>query len=78
MNGRYLDLPAHVGRTKGNTWAYLKDRVWRRIQGWKEKMLSWAGKEIFIKAVARAIPTFLQWVALKSQKVVWPNKRYDW
>lgn len=38
--------------------AYLKERIWSRIQGWKEKMLSQAGKEILIKAVAQAIPTF--------------------
>lgn len=58
MSERYLGLPVHVGRSKGNTFAYLKDRVWKRIQGWKEKFLSWAGKEILIKAVVQAIPTF--------------------
>jgi hypothetical protein len=58
MNERYLGLPVHVGRSKGGTFAYLKDRVWKRIQGWKEKFLSWAGKEVLIKAVAQAIPTF--------------------
>jgi hypothetical protein len=58
MNERYLGLPVHVGRSKGGTFAYLKDRIWNRIQGWKEKFLSWAGKEVLIKAVAQAIPTF--------------------
>jgi hypothetical protein len=36
----------------------LKDRVWKKIQGWKEKLLSWAAKEILIKTVAQAITTF--------------------
>jgi hypothetical protein len=36
----------------------LKERIWKRIQGWKERMLSKAGKEVMIKAVAQAIPTF--------------------
>jgi len=30
----------------------------KKIQGWNENFLSWAGKEILIKAVAQAIPTF--------------------
>jgi hypothetical protein len=58
LNERYLRLPAQVGRSKSGTFAYIKDRIWQRIQGWKEKFLSWAGKEILIKAVAQAIPTF--------------------
>jgi len=58
MNERYLGLPVHVGQSKMKTFAYLKDRIWKRMQGWDEKFLSWAGKEILIKAVAQAIPTF--------------------
>jgi hypothetical protein len=30
----------------------------QRIKGWKEKMLSKAGKEILIKVVAQAIPIY--------------------
>jgi hypothetical protein len=36
----------------------LKEKVWRKIQGWKEKFLSRAGKEILVKAVAQATPLF--------------------
>uniref|UniRef100_A0ACD5X3E3 Uncharacterized protein n=1 Tax=Avena sativa TaxID=4498 RepID=A0ACD5X3E3_AVESA len=57
-NERYLGLPVYVGQSKMKTFAYLKDRIWQRIQGWKEKLLSRAGKEILIKACAQAIPTF--------------------
>ncbi|WVZ48964.1 hypothetical protein U9M48_000349 [Paspalum notatum var. saurae] len=58
VNERYLGLPVSVGQSKTKTFSYLKERVWKRIQGWKEKMLSRAGKEILIKAVAQAIPTY--------------------
>lgn len=58
MNEKYLGLPVRVGRSKTNTFAYLKDQIWKRMQGWNQKFLSWAGKEILIKAVAQAIPTF--------------------
>jgi hypothetical protein len=40
------------------TFNYLKDKVWKRIQGWKEKLLSKAGKDVLIKAIAQAIPTY--------------------
>ncbi|EEE50691.1 hypothetical protein OsJ_30951 [Oryza sativa Japonica Group] len=57
-NDRYLGLPVFIGRSKAKTFEYLKEKIWRCIQGWKEKFLSKAGKEILIKAVAQAIPTY--------------------
>jgi hypothetical protein len=57
-NEKYLGLPVYVGRSKKKAFAYLKDKIWARIQGWIEKLLSKAGKEVLIKAVAQAIPTF--------------------
>jgi len=58
FNDKYLGLPIHVGSNKAQVFGFLKDRVWQRIQGWKEKFLSHAGKEVMIKAVAQAIPTY--------------------
>jgi hypothetical protein len=46
-----------MGQSKSQTFSYLKDKVWKRIQGWKKKLLSKAGKDILIKAVAQGIPT---------------------
>jgi hypothetical protein len=57
-NEKYLGLLVYKGRSRSKTFAYLKDRVWKIIQGWKEKLLSKAGKEILIKAVAQAIPAY--------------------
>ena len=48
----YLGLLTLIGRDKYNTFAYLKDRVWKKLQGWKGMLLSRAGKEILIKAIA--------------------------
>lgn len=58
MNERYLGLPVFVGKSRSSVFDYFKERIWQRIQGWKEKLLSRAGKEVLIKAVAQAIPVF--------------------
>lgn len=56
---KYLGLPGNWqgSRTQALTW--LKDRIWQRIQGWKEHFLSPAGKEVLIKAVIQAIPSYV-------------------
>ena len=54
----YLGLPTLEGRAKYHSFAFLKDRAWKKLQGWKGKMLSKAGKEVLIKAVAQYIPTY--------------------
>ena len=55
---RYLGLPAVVGRNRRASLNYIKERIWDKLQGWKEKLLSQAGKEVLLKAVVQAIPTF--------------------
>ena len=54
----YLGLPTSVGRAKYHTLSYLKDRIWKKLQGWKG-LLSRASKEILIMAVAQSIPTYI-------------------
>jgi hypothetical protein len=51
-------MPSYIGRAKSKDFHYIKDKVWNRIQGWKEKLLSKAGKEILIKAAAQAFPVY--------------------
>ena len=48
----YLGLPTLVGRAKYQTFHFLKDKVWKKLQGWKGIMLSRTGKEVLIKAIA--------------------------
>ena len=54
----YLGLPAVLGRKRKAILNYIKERVWSKLQGWKEKLLSQASREILLKAVVQAIPTF--------------------
>lgn len=55
---KYLGLPPIVGRAKRKALSNIKERVWSKLQTWKEKSLSQGGKEIILKAMALAIPTY--------------------
>ncbi|XP_042953559.1 uncharacterized protein LOC122290089 [Carya illinoinensis] len=55
---KYLGLPPLVGRANYRAFSDIKHKVWKKLQGWKEKMLSAGGKEILIKAVTLSIPTY--------------------
>ena len=56
--GKYLGLPSVISKSKNQVFAEIKERVGKKLSSWKEKMLSMGGKEILIKAVTRAIPTY--------------------
>ena len=55
---KYLGLHSLVGRHKKASFDYIKERVWRKLQGWEEKLQSQAGREVLIKAIVQAIPTY--------------------
>ncbi|KAK9287640.1 hypothetical protein L1049_016077 [Liquidambar formosana] len=52
IHGKYLGLPTLIGKSKKEVFGILRERVWKKLQGWKEKLLSKVGKEILIKVVA--------------------------
>ncbi|XP_021737543.1 uncharacterized protein LOC110704065 [Chenopodium quinoa] len=56
---KYLGIPTIARRSKKDIFRAILDRVWKKFQGWKEKLLSRAGKEVLLKAVIQAIPTYL-------------------
>ena len=56
--GIYLGLPTIWGRAKKVALAYIHDRVLKKIAGWKTSCLSQAGREVLIKAVATAVPSY--------------------
>ena len=61
-HNKYLGLSTVVGRSKKVMFEALMDRIWKKLQGWKEKLLLRAGKEILLKSVIQAIPTYLMGV----------------
>lgn len=54
----YLGLPTFSILSKRIQFGYIRDRVAKRLDCWKNKFFSEAGREILIKAIIQAIPTF--------------------
>ena len=57
-HGEYLGLPTLIGKSKKQVFAEIKEKVGKKLLGWKEKMLSMGGKEILIKAIVQVVPTY--------------------
>ncbi|KAF5445202.1 hypothetical protein F2P56_034269 [Juglans regia] len=53
-----LGLPAMVGKSRYDTFRGIKDKVWLRLNNWKNHFLSPAGKEVLLKAVIQSIPIY--------------------
>ncbi|CAJ2662609.1 unnamed protein product [Trifolium pratense] len=62
--GNYLGLPSMIGRKKRDVFAFIKDRLWKRINSWRGRALSRAGKEVMIKSVLQAIPSYVMSIYL--------------
>jgi hypothetical protein len=84
---KYLGLPTLIGRSKTVVFKEIKERVMRKISGWKEKLLSYGGREVLIKSVAQAIPTYVMSCFLLPKvlchemegliRKFWWGQRYD-
>lgn len=57
-HNKYLGLPLIFGKSMTQVFAKIKERVGKKLVGWNEKLLSIGGREILIKAVAQAVPTY--------------------
>lgn len=55
---KYLGLPNTLGRNKSVVLGHLKEKMKASIRNWNEKNISKPSKEILIKKVAKALPTF--------------------
>ena len=54
---KYLGLPS-IDRSKKLVFAEIKKKVGKKLAGWKGMLLSIGDKEVLIKTVAQAIPTY--------------------
>ncbi|XP_031108671.1 uncharacterized protein LOC116013161 [Ipomoea triloba] len=67
--GKYLVLPAFVGRNRRVVFSYIEDKIRQRVGSWNKKLLSQAGKEVLLKSVAQVMPTFSMSVFLLPKSV---------
>jgi hypothetical protein len=68
--GNYLGLPSMIGRKKKVIFAYIKDRIWKRINSWRGRALSRAGKEVMVKSVLQAIPSYVMSIYLLPETTI--------
>ncbi|XP_057803522.1 uncharacterized protein LOC131018836 [Salvia miltiorrhiza] len=53
----YLGLPTFVVRHKMIQFDYLRERVYKKLNSWKNRYFSVEGKEVLIKSIIQATPT---------------------
>ena len=63
-HGNYLGAPSLIGRKKSDVFDFVKEKMWKRMHSWRGKMLSRGGKEILLKSVVQAIPSYVMSVFL--------------
>jgi hypothetical protein len=68
LNEKYLGMPSDVGRSKSGAFKYLKDRVWKKIQGWLERLLSARGGKMFLSNLSRRPSQFFPWHVSEYQR----------
>lgn len=57
-NVNYLGLPSSWGKSKAEPYSFLIEKMFSKLQWWKSKLLSLAGREVLLKVVAQAIPLY--------------------
>ncbi|XP_010470183.1 PREDICTED: uncharacterized protein LOC104750128 [Camelina sativa] len=55
----YLGIPESLGGSKTKIFSFVQDKLQARASGWPARLLSKGGKEVMIKSVATAVPTFV-------------------
>ena len=69
LQSKYLGLPLVIGRSKRQVFEFIRQKTTARLTGWKEKLLSHAGKEILLKSVVMALPTYVMSCCLLPQSL---------
>ena len=68
--GMYLGLPEKMCGSKRQVFAFIIDRLNDRINSWSAKFLSKGGKEVLLKYVAQALPTYAMPCFLLPKEII--------
>lgn len=85
----YLGLPIVVGKNKAKAFFKVVGRDSSKIKGWSKRLLSFRGKEVFLKAVLQSLPTYFLSIFLLPQGIIdnvkfklknywWASKHKNW
>ena len=55
---RYLGLPTNVGCSSSEVFEFIPTRIRNLIGTWSGREASCAGREVLVKSVAQAVPTY--------------------
>jgi len=58
LGERYLGLPTTIGKVTDGVFDYVPDRIRNFVNGWGERSLSCAGREVLLKSNAQAVTTY--------------------
>ncbi|XP_058180015.1 uncharacterized protein LOC131298548 [Rhododendron vialii] len=70
LDSKYLGLPSFWGKSKAEAYSFIIEKVLNKMQGWKVKKMSLGGKEIMLKSVVQAIPSYAMSCFLLPKKTV--------
>ena len=78
---KYLGLPTAVGRSTSEAFKFMPTRIKNLIGTWSGREASCARREVLLKSVAQAVPTYLSCFLLSKttcKKMKSPIANYWW
>ncbi|KAA3488630.1 reverse transcriptase [Gossypium australe] len=66
----YFGFPLHIGNKKSLPFNDILNRFSCRINSWSKRLLSYGGREVFIKSILQALPTYAFSIFLTLRRVV--------
>ena len=58
LSEKYLGLPTAAGRLTAAQFENIVERSRSFMQGWSQKLMSYAAKEVLLKSVIQALPAY--------------------